>query len=125
ALVAAQAVVFALGAVNGPKRHPYGRIYANLVAPRRPPRGPRPVFPPPPAPARRLHLTNRVRDNSPLGQESTAPPLAARLRTEPSNRSRRPNDPTHPPPTRSPRTDRREGSTMRHHAPRSAGMGEC
>ncbi|WP_228806959.1 DUF4395 domain-containing protein [Nocardia cyriacigeorgica] len=33
-LIAAQAVVFALGAVNGPKRHPYGRIYANLIAPR-------------------------------------------------------------------------------------------
>ncbi|NEW46566.1 DUF4395 domain-containing protein [Nocardia cyriacigeorgica] len=33
-LIAVQAVVFGLGAVNGPKRHPYGRIYANLIAPR-------------------------------------------------------------------------------------------
>jgi hypothetical protein len=29
-----QAVVFAIGAVGGPRRHPYGRIYAILVAPR-------------------------------------------------------------------------------------------
>ncbi|MRH92506.1 DUF4395 family protein [Nocardia sp. SYP-A9097] len=33
-LLAAQAVVFALGAATGPRRSPYGRIYANLVAPR-------------------------------------------------------------------------------------------
>jgi hypothetical protein len=29
-----QAVVFAIGALNGPRRHPYGRIFATLVAPR-------------------------------------------------------------------------------------------
>ncbi|WP_458688049.1 DUF4395 domain-containing protein [Nocardia tengchongensis] len=33
-LLAAQAVVFGLGAANGPKRSPYGRVYAALVAPR-------------------------------------------------------------------------------------------
>ncbi|BBX31989.1 hypothetical protein MMAG44476_20447 [Mycolicibacterium mageritense DSM 44476 = CIP 104973] len=34
ALLAAQAVVFAIGAVGGPRRHPYGRLFATLVAPR-------------------------------------------------------------------------------------------
>ncbi|HME74437.1 MAG TPA: DUF4395 domain-containing protein [Mycobacterium sp.] len=29
-----QAVVFAIGAVGGPRRHPYGLVFANLVAPR-------------------------------------------------------------------------------------------
>ncbi|GBG36315.1 DUF4395 domain-containing protein [Mycobacterium montefiorense] len=29
-----QAVVFAIGAVGGPRRHPYGRLFATLVAPR-------------------------------------------------------------------------------------------
>jgi hypothetical protein len=29
-----QAVVFAIGAVGGPRRHPYGRVFATLVAPR-------------------------------------------------------------------------------------------
>lgn len=29
-----QAVVFAVGAVGGPRRHPYGRIFATFVAPR-------------------------------------------------------------------------------------------
>jgi len=29
-----QAVVFALGAVAGPRRHPYGLVFATLVAPR-------------------------------------------------------------------------------------------
>ena len=29
-----QAVVFAVGAWGGPRRHPYGRIFATLVAPR-------------------------------------------------------------------------------------------
>jgi hypothetical protein len=29
-----QAVVFAIGAVGGPRRHPYGRIFATFVAPR-------------------------------------------------------------------------------------------
>lgn len=33
-LLTAQAAVFALGAINGPRRHPYGRIFAALVAPR-------------------------------------------------------------------------------------------
>ncbi|WP_280400160.1 DUF4395 domain-containing protein [Nocardia carnea] len=33
-LIAVQAVVFALGAVLGPRRHPYGLLYARLVAPR-------------------------------------------------------------------------------------------
>jgi hypothetical protein len=29
-----QAVVFAIGAVAGPRRHPYGLVFANLIAPR-------------------------------------------------------------------------------------------
>jgi hypothetical protein len=29
-----QAVIFAIGAVGGPRRHPYGLIFAKLVAPR-------------------------------------------------------------------------------------------
>lgn len=29
-----QAVVFAVGAVRGPRRHPYGMVFARLVAPR-------------------------------------------------------------------------------------------
>jgi hypothetical protein len=29
-----QAVVFAIGAVGGPRRHPYGRLFATFVAPR-------------------------------------------------------------------------------------------
>ena len=29
-----QALVFAIGAVGGPRRHPYGRVFATLVAPR-------------------------------------------------------------------------------------------
>ena len=33
-LLAAQAVVFAIGAVRGPRKHPYGLIFAKLVAPR-------------------------------------------------------------------------------------------
>ncbi|WP_327112206.1 DUF4395 domain-containing protein [Nocardia sp. NBC_01730] len=33
-LIALQAVVFAVGAAIGPRRHPYGRIYATFVAPR-------------------------------------------------------------------------------------------
>lgn len=33
-LLAAQAVVFAVGAVAGPRRHPYGRVFAAVVAPR-------------------------------------------------------------------------------------------
>ena len=34
ALLGAQAVVFAIGAVSGPHRHPYGRLFATLIAPR-------------------------------------------------------------------------------------------
>jgi hypothetical protein len=33
-ILGAQAVVFAIGALRGPRRHPYGVIFANLVAPR-------------------------------------------------------------------------------------------
>ncbi len=33
-VLALQAVVFAIGAVGGPRRHPYGRVFAALVAPR-------------------------------------------------------------------------------------------
>lgn len=29
-----QAVVFAVGAVGGPRKHPYGRVFARVVAPR-------------------------------------------------------------------------------------------
>lgn len=34
ALLAAQAVAFAIGAAGGPRRHPYGVLYSTLVAPR-------------------------------------------------------------------------------------------
>jgi len=34
AILAAQAVVFAAGAIGGPRRHPYGRIFATAVVPR-------------------------------------------------------------------------------------------
>lgn len=34
ALLAAQAAVFAVGAARGPRQHPYGRLFATLVAPR-------------------------------------------------------------------------------------------
>ena len=33
-MLGAQAVVFAIGAWRGPRRHPYGAVFANLVAPR-------------------------------------------------------------------------------------------
>lgn len=33
-LVGAQATVFAIGALRGPRRHPYGRLFARFVAPR-------------------------------------------------------------------------------------------
>lgn len=33
-VLALQAVIFAIGALGGPRRHPYGRIFAALVAPR-------------------------------------------------------------------------------------------
>jgi hypothetical protein len=32
-ILAAQALVFAVGAVLGPRRHPYGRLFAGLIAP--------------------------------------------------------------------------------------------
>ena len=34
AILGVQAVVFAIGALRGPRRHPYGLIFANVVAPR-------------------------------------------------------------------------------------------
>lgn len=34
ALLTAQAAVFAIGAAKGPRQHPYGIVYANLIAPR-------------------------------------------------------------------------------------------
>ncbi|AKS36274.1 DUF4395 domain-containing protein [Mycolicibacterium goodii] len=34
AVLAVQAVVFAIGAVGGPRRQPYGRLFATFVAPR-------------------------------------------------------------------------------------------
>jgi len=33
-ILGAQSVVFAIGASAGPRRHPYGRVFAKLVAPR-------------------------------------------------------------------------------------------
>jgi Ca2+/Na+ antiporter len=33
-ILAVQAVVFGIGAVGGPRKHPYGRIFAAVVAPR-------------------------------------------------------------------------------------------
>jgi Domain of unknown function (DUF4395) len=33
-LLGLQAVVFAIGAALGPRRHPYGLVFANLIAPR-------------------------------------------------------------------------------------------
>ncbi|BAX94484.1 DUF4395 domain-containing protein [Mycobacterium shigaense] len=33
-ILAVQAVIFAIGALGGPRRHPYGKIFASLVAPR-------------------------------------------------------------------------------------------
>lgn len=33
-LLGLQAVIFAIGALGGPRRHPYGRVFATLVAPR-------------------------------------------------------------------------------------------
>lgn len=33
-VLAVQALVFAIGAVGGPRRQPYGRVFATLVAPR-------------------------------------------------------------------------------------------
>jgi hypothetical protein len=33
-VLGAQAVIFAIGALGGPRRHPYGKLFAALVAPR-------------------------------------------------------------------------------------------
>ncbi|MGB8390748.1 DUF4395 domain-containing protein [Mycobacterium sp.] len=33
-ILGVQAVIFAVGAVGGPRRHPYGRVFASVVAPR-------------------------------------------------------------------------------------------
>ena len=41
-----QAVVFAIGAALGPRRHPYGLVFANLVAPRLSPVSEREPAPP-------------------------------------------------------------------------------
>lgn len=45
-LLAAQAIVFAIGAVRGPRRHPYGLIFANIVAPQLSPVSEREPVPP-------------------------------------------------------------------------------
>lgn len=37
AILGLQTLVFAIGAALGPRRHPYGKVYAALVAPRRGP----------------------------------------------------------------------------------------
>jgi hypothetical protein len=36
-LLGLQGVVFAIGAIGGPRKHPYGRVFATFVAPRRGP----------------------------------------------------------------------------------------
>ena len=46
AILAAQAVVFAIGALGGPRNHPYGRIFSRLVAPRLGPATAREPVPP-------------------------------------------------------------------------------
>jgi hypothetical protein len=33
-VLGAQAAIFAVGAIGGPRRHPYGRVFARFVAPR-------------------------------------------------------------------------------------------
>ena len=45
-ILAAQSAIFALGAVRGPRRHPYGRIFAALMAPRLGPAAAREPVPP-------------------------------------------------------------------------------
>jgi hypothetical protein len=45
-LLALQAVVFAIGAVRGPRQHPYGPIFAKVVAPRLSPVSEREPVPP-------------------------------------------------------------------------------
>ena len=45
-ILGVQAVIFAIGAVGGPRRHPYGRVFASVVAPRlRPVKEREPVAP--------------------------------------------------------------------------------
>lgn len=34
AILGLQAIIFAVGAVGGPRKHPYGRVFASVVAPR-------------------------------------------------------------------------------------------
>ncbi len=34
AILGVQAIIFAIGAVGGPRKHPYGRVFASVVAPR-------------------------------------------------------------------------------------------
>jgi len=45
-LLAAQAVVFAIGALRGPRQHPYGLIFSTFVAPRLSPATEREPVPP-------------------------------------------------------------------------------
>lgn len=45
-LLGLQAVVFAVGALGGPRKHPYGRIFATVVAPRKCPVTEREPVPP-------------------------------------------------------------------------------
>ena len=45
-ILGVQAVVFAIGAIGGPRKHPYGRIFATLVAPRLGPPAEREPIPP-------------------------------------------------------------------------------
>ena len=33
-ILGVQAIIFAIGAIGGPRKHPYGRIFASVVAPR-------------------------------------------------------------------------------------------
>ena len=33
-ILGVQAAIFAIGAIGGPRRHPYGRVFASVVAPR-------------------------------------------------------------------------------------------
>lgn len=45
-LLGLQSVVFAIGAIGGPRKHPYGRVFATFVAPRRGPVTEREPVPP-------------------------------------------------------------------------------
>jgi Domain of unknown function (DUF4395) len=45
-ILGVQAVVFAIGAIGGPRKHPYGRIFAKFVAPRLAPPTEREPVPP-------------------------------------------------------------------------------